>query len=146
MDVTLLLKSIAGLTGALGLLIFLYFYTSNTKKKPKQKKRRTQIIREVKPDLNTLIKVIKNKKSTTQELKEVVGLVIKYHGKIPKKLGIRAHPDFEIYSEMLLRLCHHPNINKDILLKFDKELQSLNSEYMLEINDSLTKGLDTRGI
>jgi hypothetical protein len=147
MDITLLIKSIAALTGALGILILLYFYFAHSNK-PKKKKspKKPFHIREVQPELHTLLEVIKDKKSTTQELKEAVELIIKYYGKIPKKLGMRAHPKFEIYSELILRLCHHPNANKDIIVKLDKELHKLNPEYKLELDDSLTKGLNTRGI
>ena len=147
MDVTLLIKSIAALAGALGLLILLYFYLSHSNEPTKKKLSKKPLpIREVQPDLKVLLEVIKDKKSTTQELQEAVDLIIKYYGKIPKKLGMRAHPKFEIYSELILRLCHHPNANKDIILKLDRELHKLNPEYKLELDDSLTKGLDTRGI
>ena len=77
---------------------------------------------------------------------EAVDLIIQYYGKIPKKLGMRANHKFEIYSELLLRICHHPNTNTAIVLKLDKELERLNPEYKLEISDSLEKGLNTRGI
>jgi len=137
MAITLLIKSVAALSGALGLLVLLYLYTSHSKK--------PLHVREVKPDFNTLLKIIKDKKATIQELNEAVDLVLKYYGKIPKKLGMRAHPEFEKYSELILRICHHPHVNKDIILKLDKELHRLNPEYALELNDSLTKGLDTRG-
>ncbi|WP_434657903.1 hypothetical protein [Sulfurimonas sp. NW9] len=83
--------------------------------------------------------MIKDKKSTTEELKEAVELILKYYGKIPQKLGMRAHPKFEIYSELILRICHHPNVNKDIIIKLDKELHRRNPEYALELDDSLTK-------
>jgi hypothetical protein len=43
-------------------------------------------------------------------------------------------------------LCHHTNTKKDIILKFDRELEKRNPEYKLELEDSLTKGLDTRGM
>ncbi len=147
MDIVLLIKSIAGLSGVLGLLIFLYLYLSHGKKQQKKKtSKKTQHIREVQPDLNTLLEIIKDKKSTTLELEEAVDLIIKYYGKIPKKLGIRAHPKFEIYSELILRICHHPNTTKEIILKLDRELERLNPEYKMELEDSLTKGLNTRGI
>ena len=143
MDITLLIESAAILSGVLGLLLFLYFYTPNTKKK--QKKYKTETVREAKPDFNTLLEVIKDKKSTTLELNEAVDLVLKYYGKIPKKLGMRAHPEFEKYSELIIRICHHTHVNKDIILKLDKGLHKHNSEYFHELNDSLTKGLNTRG-
>lgn len=145
MDITLLIKSIAALTGALGILILLYFYVAHSnkpQKKPSTKK--TLHVHEAVPDLKTLLEIIKDKKSTTEELSEAVDLIVKYYGKIPKKLGMRAHPKFEIYSELLLRICHHPNTNKDIILKLDRELQKLNPEYKIELEDSLTKGLNTR--
>lgn len=147
MDILLLVKTIATLAGVLGVLIFFYLYI--TYKNPPKKKKNSQKplhIREVKPDFTTLLEVIRDKKSTTQELKEAVELIIKYYGKIPKKLGMRAHPKFELYSEIILRLCHHPNINKEIILRLDRELERQNPEYKLEINDSLEKGLNTRGI
>ncbi|ADN08116.1 hypothetical protein [Sulfurimonas autotrophica] len=142
MDITLLIKSIAALIGAFAILIILYFYLSHTKKFAKK----IQNIPEEQPDLSTLLEVIKDKKSTTQELKEAVDLILKYYWKIPKKLGMRVNPKFEIYSELLLRICQHPNTNKDIILKLDKELERFNPQYKLELDDSLTKGLNTRAI
>ena len=147
MDIVLLIKSLAALSGALGILIFLYLYFFHTNKTQKKKVFKKPLhVREVKPDFNTLLEVIKDKKLTTQELKEAVDLLLKYYGKIPKKLGMRANPKFEIYSEIILRLCHHPNTNKEIVLRMDRELTKLNPEYKLEISDSLEKGLNTRGI
>ena len=147
MDITLLIKSIAALSGALGILILLYFYLSHANKPQKKKaSKKIQHIREVQPDLNTLLEIIKDKKSTTLELKEAVDLIVKYYGKIPKKLGMQTHQKFEIYSELLLTICHHPNTTKEIILKLDRELERLNPEYKMELEDSLTKGLDTRGL
>jgi len=55
MDITLLIKSIATLSGALGILILLYFYLSHANKPQKKKaSKKIQHIREVQPDLNTL--------------------------------------------------------------------------------------------
>ena len=147
MDITLLIKSIAALSGALGILVLFYFYFLHANKEQKRKTSKKPVhIREVKPDLNMLLEVIKDRQATTEELKEAVDLILQYYGKIPKKLGMRAHPEFEIYSELLLRIAHHPHVNKDIIIKLDKELHRLNPEYSLELDDSLTKGLDTRGI
>ncbi|QOP42501.1 hypothetical protein FJR45_00430 [Sulfurimonas sediminis] len=146
MDIALLIKSLAALSGALGLLILLYLYFFHAKKTKKKGVLKKHLhVREAKPDFNTLLEVIKDKKATTSELREAVDLLLKYYGKIPKKLGLRAHPEFEKYSELILRICHHPNVTKDIILKLDKELHRRNPEYALELDDSLTKGLDTRG-
>ncbi len=147
MDIILLLKFLAGLSGVLGILILLHFYLSHAKKSQKKKSTEKLLqIHEVKPELNTLLEVIKDKKSTAEELKEAVDLILKYYGEIPKKLGICIHPKFEIYSELMLQICHHPNTTKEVILKLDKELARLNPEYKIELEDLLTKGLDTRGI
>jgi len=148
MDILLLIKSIVGLVAVLGVLLFFYLYSSKGKDKKEIKKKPivSPTPSKVKYDFASLLQVIKNKKSTTKELGEALDLLIKYHGTIPKKLGLRVHPDFEIYSEILLRLCRHQNAKKDIVVKFDKELETLNPEYKREINDSLTKGLNSRGI
>ena len=93
MDMLLLIKTIATLTGVLGVLIFFYFYF--TYKNPSKQKKISQKplhVREVKPDFNILLEVIKDKKSTTQELKEAVDLIIQYYGRIPKRDKIRG-PD-----------------------------------------------------
>jgi len=153
MEITLLVQSIAGLVVILGILIFIFLYMQSVKrekenKKLKLKNRDTARVakKSVSHDLLDLLEVIRDKKSTTQELAEALDLIIKYHGHIHSKLGIRPHPDFNIYSEILLRICRHPNTNKDIIVKFDRELEKLNPEYIREINDSLTKGLNSRGI
>jgi len=150
-EVTLLVKSIAGLVIILGILIFLFLYLQSAKKEKKLVKNNGKNIVEKKKDdikheLKDLLAVIRDKNSTTEELSQAVDLIIKYHGHIHPKLGARPHPDFDIYSEIILRICRHPNTNKDIIIKFDKELEKYNPAYVREINDSLTKGLNLRGM
>ncbi|HFB53983.1 MAG TPA: hypothetical protein ENJ67_04555 [Sulfurimonas autotrophica] len=149
MDIVLLMKSIMGLVVILGILIMFFLYTPTTKKKkPEKKKKAYTQESKAKPkhELKDLLEVIRNKNSTTEQLSEALDDIIKYHGHIHPKLGIRCHPDFDIYSEILLRICRHPNTTKDIIIKFDKELERQNPEYVREINDSLTKGLNSRGM
>ncbi len=151
MDVVLLVKSIAGLTVILGILLFIFLYSPNAKKKQKEKKKAqkrytTPTPPKPKTDWKSLIKVLRNRESSTEELKEALDLMLKYHGKIPDKLGIRVNPEFDKYAEAILRLCRHPNTNKDLIIDFDKELERRNPEYIKEINDALTKGLNSRGI
>ena len=145
MEITLLVKSFLGLIVILGILIFFLFYI------PKKKKIVKKPIVTVKPkngeyaSLDELLQVIKNKKSTAKELGDALDLVMKYHGTIHPKLGMRPHPDFDVYGEMLLRICRHPQTNKDIILKFNRELEKRNEGYKREINDFITKGLNSRG-
>jgi len=147
MDVELLIKSIAGLVIILGILIIFFLYMPQNKKReaPKKKVVIQKSPAKEKPELQELLAVIKNKHATTEELSEALESIIKYYGKIHSKLGLRCHPDFDIYSEVLLRICRHPNTNKNIIIKFDKALERLNPEYIREINDSISKGLNSRG-
>ena len=148
MDIVLLVKSIAGLSAILVVLLLFFIYISKNKSKKQKKKKSYTSPTPPKPkyDWNTLIKSVRNRQATTQELKETLALILKYHGTIPNKLGIRVNPEFDKYSEVLLRLCRHPNTNKDLIIDFDKELEKRNPEYIKEINDALTKGLNSRGV
>lgn len=148
MEITLLIESFIGLIILLAGLMFLLFYSPSAKVKRVEKKLSKTIsdIKKPKIDLDSLRAIIKNKKTTSEELKEALDLVLKYHGNIHKKLGIRTHPDFDIYMEMLIIICRHPNTNKNIIINFDKELSKLNPQYKAEINDAITKGLNSRGV
>jgi hypothetical protein len=61
-------------------------------------------------------------------------------------MGVRAHKDFDIYMDVLFTLCRHPNTNTDLIINFDKELARLNPDYKQEINNAISKGLNSRGI
>jgi len=149
MDITLLIESFIGLVTILGFLLFFLLYVSKKKKK---------ILREAvksksslpKNDsfvsLESLLQIIKDKKSTTKELSEALDLVLKHHGTIHPKLGVRTHPDFDVYGEILLRICRHPNTNTKLILNFDKALEAKNEAYKKDINDFITKGLNSRGV
>ena len=138
-----------GLIAILALLIFLFFYSSSSKKTKKidiKKTKEPTKSREEVPDLQTLRAIIKNKKTKTKELKKSLDLVLKYYGNIHKKLGVRTHPDFNVYMEILFTICRHPNTNKNIIVDFDSALGKLNPAYKAEINDAITKGLNSRGV
>ena len=144
MDIVFVLKTIAGLVSILALLILFFFYPSKKEKKKK-------ISKKVKPKekiytLEEILAVVRDKSSSKEELYKVIDSLVKYHAKIPHKLGMRAHPDFDIYEELVLRLCHHPNTDKDLILRVDKVLQKENPTYKVELNDALTKGLNARGV
>ncbi|WP_373035711.1 hypothetical protein [Sulfurimonas sp.] len=149
MEITLLLKSIMGLVVILALLIFLLFLPSSRKKREVELPSKDETPSQKRPadtDLQSLRAIIKKKKTTTKELEEALDLIIKYHGKVHEKLGQRAHPDFDVYMDILFTICRHPNTNKDIVIKFDRELGQLNPEYKKEINEAITKGLNSRRV
>lgn len=147
MEITLLVKSIAGLVLLLGFLMFLLLYNpSRRKKSPKKKTYTTPSKKQEDTSLAALRKIIRNRSSSTKELQNALSLVLKYHGNIHPKLGIRAHPDFDAYAEILFTIARHKNINKDIIVKFDNELEKRNPAYKKEIYEELMKGLNSRGV
>ncbi|MCW8894568.1 MAG: hypothetical protein OQK48_02400 [Sulfurimonas sp.] len=155
METELIIKSIMGLIAVLAILVFFLFLEPNKKSQKKSNKQKTadenKVKTEVKStitntDLNHLLSIIKNKKSSTELLGEALDMVIKYHGRVHTKLGLRSHPDFDIYMGIIFTACRHPNITKDLIIKFDKELTRLNPEYKQDINEALTKGLTSRRV
>ncbi len=145
MEINFLLELIIGLVIILALLLYFLLYTPKKKKKQVLKKPQPSKRASI-PTLKALVAIIKDKKTTTEELSDTIDSILKHYGTIHPKLGVRIHPDFKIYGAIMLRICHHPNTNKKIILKFDKELRVKNPAYTQEINDFLTKGLDTRGM
>jgi len=152
MDIELIIQSIMGLVALLALLLFLLLLTSNSSAKKKALKKDTQAKEEIttkskiSTDLESLREIIKDKNSTTLELKKALELIIEFHGTIHTKLGLRTHPDFDPYMDILFTICRHPNADKYIIINFDKELGRLNPEYKPEINDAITKGLTSRRV
>jgi Na+-transporting methylmalonyl-CoA/oxaloacetate decarboxylase gamma subunit len=97
-------------------------------------------------DFESLRKIIKNKRSNAKQLEEALELIIKYHGNIHPRLGVRAHPDFDRYMDVLFTICRHKNATSKMIVKFDKELAALNPDYVKEINDAIARGLNSRGV
>lgn len=146
MDIALLIQSLVGLIILLGFLVFFLIYNPNKKRKAKERNYTTQNTREEQPSLDTLRKTIRHNDATTKELEDALMLVLKYYGTIHPKLGTRNHPDFDSYAEIIFYAGRHKNINKNILLKFDRELERRNPNYKKDINDALMRGLNSRGI
>jgi len=155
MDIELIIKSVMGLVGLLALLLFLLFLTSNNSskkkdlnnKKPKNQNQKPKSTQQSMPsDLESLRAIVKDKSSTTPQLRQALELIIKYHGTIHTKLGLRAHPDFDPYMDILFTICRHPNADKNMIVTFDRELGRLNPEYKQDINEAITKGLNSRRV
>ena len=146
MELTLLIQSAMGLLVVLGLLVFVLVLAPKSKKKEVAKKVVREQKAKPKTDLEFLRTIVKNRKSTAQELKDALDLVLKYHGTIHKKLGLRPHPESQVYMDILFSICRHPNANKDIIVSFDKELGRLNPDYKKDLNDAMMRGLNSRGI
>lgn len=158
METEFIIKAIIGLIIVLAILIFLLFLEPNKDAKGEQKQqsapevkkeskeeRKEEDVSSVNTDLFHLVDVIKNRRSNAHTLSEALELVIKHHGRVHKKLGLRPHPDFDTYIDILFTICRHPNANKDMIITFDRELERLNPEYKKEINEAIAKGLNSRG-
>lgn len=158
MDVEIIIQAVMGLVAILAVLIFLLFMLPTSKKEKK-----TAVEKESKPkdntqdlfssktikintDLEHLRSIIKDKKSSTEELRKALELIIKYHGTIHQKLGLRAHPDFDPYIDILFSVCRHANADKDMIINFDKSLVAANPEYKKDINEAVTRGLNSRRV
>lgn len=151
METEFIIKVIVGLIVLLAILIFLLFLGPKKDVKIQQKQHHTPEIKKeheisVNTDLFHLVNVIKNRRSSADTLSEALELVIKHHGKVHKKLGLRPHPDFDTYMDILFTICRHPNANKEMIITFDRELERLNPEYKQEINEAIAKGLNSRGL
>ncbi len=147
MDITLLVQIILGLVVILSILVVLWKLPSGVKSKDdKIPDKKVPHKNALNIDFKYLQSIIFNKDSSTKELGDALELIIKYHGIIPKRLGVRAHPDSKVYMDILFKLCRHKNASKSIVVKFNNELEKLNKEYKVEINNALMRGLNSRGV
>lgn len=153
MEPILLIKSVLGLLVVLAILVFLLVMSyRNRKAKIVETKKLLETLKKAEEtshgilDLPSLLAIIKNKKSSTVELQEALDLILKYYGTIHPKLGSRTHPDYDTYMVILFTICRHPNTNKDIILGFNRALEKKNPSYKIEINEAITKGLNSRGV
>lgn len=145
MEVTSLIKLIIGLVGILGFLLFVFLYRSSIKKNiPRKAKNQAKKVDKNIPSFDLLVKRVKNNNTTSSELNDALNLILYHYGDIPKKIGISAHPDFTKYAEVLMKICRHPNTNKDIIVKFNLGLEKKNPEYKKEINNFVEQALDLR--
>ncbi|DAB27802.1 MAG: hypothetical protein A2513_00785 [Sulfurimonas sp. RIFOXYD12_FULL_33_39] len=152
MEADLIIKSIVGLIALLAVLVFMLFLNPNKKVKSKKEAPLEVEVKSAKDDsvlntdLDALIEILKDKESDEDKLAQAINLIIKHHGKIEKKFGVKSHADFDIYMDIIYKICRHPNTNKDLILGFDRELGRANPQYKQEIGDAIVKGLNSRKV
>jgi len=145
MDIAVFILIGAGLLVLLAILMFMFFYSPSAKRKKKPAKNpHTSDNKHDSSEFDKLVEIIKNEKSGAKELDSAVEKILKNYGNIEKKEGLIPHPQFKVYSDLITTICTHPKTNKKIIIKFEKELISLNPEYKHEINDTVVKGLNSR--
>lgn len=93
-----------------------------------------------------LAAIINRKSSSAEALQSAVDELIETHGQITDKLGIRPHPDFDRYVEIIFAVCRHRHTSKELILSLDKGLSDLNPAYRLDIDNVVQKGLNSRGM
>lgn len=149
MDIEFIIKSVVGLIVLLTLLIILFVLPARKKKKKIQKQKKQAALKEEESEellsFDELRAVVRRRSTTAEELQKVIDQVVKHYSKIPPKLGIRTHPDFDKYVDLIVHLVRHRNTNKDLILQLDRALTKNNPEYKAELNDTLTKALNSRG-
>jgi hypothetical protein len=145
MNTLVIIQSILGLLAILIIIGFILFYNPNKKKKVVKKKKKVKKVKVTK-DFLYLKSIIKNRETSTKELKETLNKVINEYGKIPPKNGrsLTTNDDFLQYMEIIFALTTHPNITKEIILDFDKRLGQKNPEYSKDISNAIMKGLSAR--
>ncbi len=148
MDIGLIIKSVVGLIVVLAVLIIVFILPIQTKKKKDQERSTKSEEEKGKMDpvlsFDELRLIIRKRSSTTEELNKAVDQIVHHYGKIQPKLGIRSHPEFDKYVDVIVHLVRHKNTNKDLILKLDRELTRKNPDYKAELNDTLTKALNSR--
>lgn len=132
------------------LIVLVIIYVLRQKSRKKSVKKSAPVVqaapKTVQKSFEQLLAVLREKGASAVELGEAAEQIVQLYGVIPKKLGSRPHPDFERYQMAIILLCRHPNINKNIIVSFDKALMGKNPEYVTEIELSLKQGLNSRGL
>jgi len=142
MDIILLIKS--GIVLTIILLVLIYFFLFKPSKKKPIKKKTVKPKKRVPTDLDYFRSIVKNRDTDTKTLKETLELILKYHGDIPNKIGTNNHPNFVLYEDIIFTICRHPNTKSTLVSEFTSKLEKRNPSYRSQINDALTRGLNSR--
>jgi lipopolysaccharide export LptBFGC system permease protein LptF len=150
MDIKLIIEIIVGLIVLLAFLIVLFILPARSKEQRKQKNslkknNENQNNQEEILPFDDLRAIIRSKSSSKADLEKAVDQIVKHYSKIHPKMGIRSHPDFDKYVEIIVHLVRHKNTDKKLILKLDQALTKQNPEYKAELNDALTKALNSLG-
>lgn len=134
MDISFLILSFVVLVILLAILIFFFLKSAKAKKlkaqAAKTKKKKPKAL-----TLNDLRDRLKNKDLSLKGLNETVDLILKDYGVIK---------DFDIYLDIIFRLAHHSATDKDVVLRFDRELSKLNPEFATSISNNILNALNSR--
>ena len=154
MDIKVLIGIIIVLLIILLLLLFLVVLPARRKKKAQEEaaRKKAQAAKKQKKELtiydvedfDTLRAKVRRTSLSKEELEETIDLIIKYYSKIPPKLGIRTHPEYDKYLDLMIALARHPQTDKTLILRLDRALHKANPQYKLELNEALRRALNAR--
>lgn len=144
MDKVVLVEMVVGLVVLISVLVLFLLYRSKAKRKRAEVLQQQQK-KDVCPyTLEELVGVIRNKKSSQNDLASATEDIVRYYGKIAPKNGTEVSEEFYTYAKALSQLCRHPHVSKPILLRFEKELRTLNPHYAKELENILMKAIKSR--
>jgi len=144
MNSTLLLGLMIALLVILIVLVLVLTSEPKAKKEAKKKAEQAAASKPRIPSFDELRTVFKSKNSSTEELIKAYELIVKHHGTIKDKLGIRVNPHFDRYMDLIFTMTRHKSANTKMIIGFEKELISKNPKYEREIADAFNRGLSSR--
>ena len=139
-----LLFTIALLLLLLIILVIYYIRSAKKKKKTKPIKPKTENIEVAPPTFKELKAIIRDQRTTADNLVIAINQLIQYYGSIPLKEGIHPAKRFNEYASILIAVCRHKNTNAKIVLLLDKQLREKNPSYEHNIDEMLQRGLNSR--
>ena len=149
MDIALIFKSVVGLIVLLAILIIIFILPARKRKvKKRAQERKEELHQKAKEEIlafDELRAIVRRSSSSREDLERAVEQIVKHYVKIHPKLGIRTHPEFDKYVDLIVHLVRHRNTSKELILKLDRELTKNNPEYKAELNDTLSKALNSLG-
>ncbi|MDF1875265.1 hypothetical protein JHD48_05930 [Sulfurimonas sp. SAG-AH-194-I05] len=137
MNLELILQIFIGLIFVLAILLFLLFFF----RKPEPLVAPVVIKKEepISPQsLEFLIKQIKHDTLDKKKLEATLDLILRRYGTI--------EDSFVKYEEVIIAMCTHAHVNKEILMDFEKKLLKRNPKFKEAIAQAITKGLNSRGV
>lgn len=115
-------------------LVFLYVWLGKSKKIVKK-----SVVAEKKiENFQTFINIIKDAKSSKQELTRAVDMIVKDYYIISKDSESK-------YLNLIFLICIHPETDSQLVLKLEKNIREKNPKHAKEIEKALARGLAARG-
>lgn len=130
-DVETLIIIIIGLLAFLGLFTFVFIIKRYRSLKKGADGNKAIL------SMNQMIAIVNNPNSSAKELEKVISDTLAYHNKIVQS-------EYKKYDQLMVGLCSHKEVNKEMVLMLDRELIKYNKEFKDELNATLKKALNKK--